>query len=341
MAWSNQGPTMKEVAARAQVAISSVSRVLNSHPDVSDSMRRRVLQVVDEMGYEPDLLASSLRKGATHTVGFLIRDVSNPLFMEVLKGVERLLRTEGYLVLLAHSEGSSEREVAYARLLRQRRIDGLIFSMSEEQSPEVGAELSKLNTPIVLLDRAADGVSNVSVVASDHRTGVRRATEHLLDLGHRRIALITSTMNLLPARERVQGLRDGFERRGLQPPEHLLRCGSFSMEYGTRSTEELFDGAEPPTAIIAGGNVIFTGVVSETHRRGLRIGRDLSVITCDDTPLAQFHTPPVTAVARDAMEMGATAARLLLAHLRDPDEPARTVTLPTELILRESTHRIS
>lgn len=331
---------MKAVAERAQVAISSVSRVLNKHPDVSDGMRRRVLQAVDELGYEPDLLASSLRKGATNTVGFLIRDVSNPLFMEILKGAERFLRTEGYLVLLAHSEGSAEREIAYARLLRQRRIDGLIFSMSEEQSPQVSAELSKLNTPIVLLDRAADGVSNVSMVVSDHRTGVRRATEHLLELGHRRIALITSTMNLLPARERVQGLREGFERRGLEPREDMLRCGSFSKEYGARSTEELLDMAEPPTAIIAGGNIIFTGVISETHRRGLCVGQDISLITCDDTPLAQFHTPPVTAVARDAMDMGTTAAKLLLAHLGDPDGSTRTVTLPTELILRESTRRV-
>lgn len=331
--------TMKQVAERAGVAVSSVSRVLNNHPDVSDEMRIRVQRAVNDLGYERDLLASSLRKGSTQTVGFVVRDVSNPLFMGILKGVERHLREHHYLVLLAHSEGSIEREVEYSRLLRRRRVDGLIFSMTDETSAETNAELSKLDVPVVLLDRSTEGLPQASAVVSDHRTGVRRATEHLLNLGHRRIALITSVLSLLPARERVHGFEDGFERRDLSTPKDLLRCGSFSADFGMRSTEELLGGPDPPTAIIAGGNLVFTGVVGALHRRGLRVGDDISLVTCDDTPLAQFHTPPITVVARDATEMGTVAGRLLLARLKDSEEEPRTETLPTELILRESTIR--
>lgn len=336
---ANRSPTIKEVATYAGVALSSVSRVLNEHPDVSERMRSRVLGAVAELGYEPDLLASSLRRGNTRTVGIVVADIVNPLFATILKGAERRLRQAGYSIVLVHSEGERGRDVEGARLLRRRRVDGLILSLTDEERPETLEELHQLDIPVVLLDRRIDDGLNFSAVLADHRTGLRRATEHLIALGHRDIRLVTGPKSTRPARERAAGLAEGFSRRGLLLPDGSVTHGPFSVEFGNRVIEELLRAGDRPSAIIAGGNLTFVGIIAALHRHGLRVGQDIALITCDDIPLAEFHSPPITVVARDTDAMGAIAADLLLERLID-GAPARTETIPTELLVRESTHPV-
>lgn len=334
-------PTIRQVASLAGVALSSVSRVLNDHPDVSAEMRGRVLDAVAELGYEPDFLASSLRRGSSRTVGFLVSDIANPLFADIFKAAERELRSDGYSVVIAQSEGEAGRDVDSARLLRGRRVDGIIVSVADETLPKTVAGLRRLDIPLVLLDREMEGLGATSAVVADHQTGVRRATKHLLNLGHRRIALIAGTATTRPARERERGFRNAFARMGLTVPEHLVRLGGFATEYGQRCTEELLGLPEPPTAILAGGNLIFVGVVGALHRRGMRPGVDLAVITCDDVPLAQFHAPPITVVSRDTAQMGTLAARLMIEQLTSAGQAGpRVEVVPTELIVRESTPHV-
>lgn len=329
-------PTIKEVASRAGVALSSVSRVLNEHPDVSATMRKRVLEAVGELGYEPDLLASGLRRGATRTVGFVVPDIVNPLFADILKGAERRLRRSGYSVLLAHSEGDERRDVESARLFRRRRVDGLILSLTDETRPETLAELCGLDVPVVLLDREVDADLGFAAVLSDHRTGIRLATEHLLDLGHRDITLVTGNELTRPSRERAAGFAEGFMQRGLTPGLRSVRYGSFSSEFGSQAVDDLLRDGRMPTAIIAGGNLIFVGIVRALRRHGVRVGRDVALISCDDTALAELHEPPVTVVFRDTHAMGSIAADLLLGLMDENGQPL-TRTAPTELLVRGST----
>jgi LacI family transcriptional regulator len=328
-------PTIKEVASRAGVALSSVSRVLNDHPDVSAGMRERVLRAVDELGYEPDLLASSLRRGSTNTVGFIVADIVNPLFATMLRGAERQLREAGYSVLLAHSEGEPDRDAETARLFRRRRVDGLLLSLTDEGRQDTLEELEGLSVPIVLLDREVGDGTGWSAVLADHRTGLRRATEHLIDLGHEDIKLVTGQERSRPARERAAGFLEGHERRGVAPAEDAVRYGNFSADFGSRVVEAMVVEDRLPTALIAGGNLIFNGVIAALHRHGVRIGRDIALITCDDIPLAEFHDPPISVVSRDIDEMGQSAAKLLLELL--DGGPARTETVPTAFVVREST----
>ena len=332
---NSRPPTIKEVAARAGVALSSVSRVLNDHPDVSPGMRDRVLRAVAEVGYEPDLLASSLRRGETKTVGFIVADIVNPLFASILRGAERRLREAGYSVLLAHSEGDPRRDVESARLFRRRRVDGLLLSMTDETREDTFSELSQLDIPVVLLDREVEGELAFSAVLADHRVGVRRATEHLLDLGHRNLFLITGQEATRPSRERAAGFLEGLERREIRPVPDAVRFGNFSADFGSRAVEELLARPERPTALIAGGNLILTGIIATLRRHHLKIGRDIALVTCDDTPLAVFHEPPISVVARDTEDMGAIAAGLLLE--RFAGEPARVENVPTDFLVREST----
>ena len=335
-----KGATMKEVAAHAGVALSSVSRVLNNHPDVSEAMKRQVHDAIAAVGYEPNLLASSLRRGSTKTVGFIASDISNPLFAEIVLGAERRLDEAGYSMVLTNSEGNPERDETMIRLLRRRRIDGLILSVADEDRPGTIAELSKLAEPVVLIDREVSGLHTASAVFTDHSGGMRAASEHLLGLGHRRIALISGARSLRPVRERLNGFEAAFEARGLQVPEDLLRFGSFSAPFGQQATAELLALDNPPTAIISGGNLLLTGVLRALQADQLSVGGDVSLISCDDVPLAELHTPPISVVDRDAVQMGEAAASLLLNLLAGGDRP-RVAEVPTQLLLRGSTQPLA
>lgn len=334
-------PSMKDVAGRARVALSSVSRVLNNHPDVSSEMRARVLAAVAELGYEPDLIASGLRRGVTKTVGFLVTDIANPLFGDITKGAERAFQEAGYSLLLMNGEGDPLRDERSIRLLSQRRVDGLILSVSDETSPQIARVLSSLEIPIVLLDRELDTVKDASAVLSDHAAGMREAVDHLLDLGHRRVALLVGPLTIRPDRDRLEGFKDAFRRRRVNLPRQLIEVGpSLSAEFGSEATDRLLrlPADEKPTAIVAGGNLVLTGVLRACREHGIRIGPDMAIVSCDDVPLAELHEPPITVIARDTVEMGRRAAEVLLRRMQGPkDGPASTVLLPASLLVRDST----
>lgn len=337
---TDSSPTIREVADDAGVALSSVSRVLNNHPDVSEDMKKRVIQAITKLGYEQNLIASSLRSGSTRTVGFVVSDISNPLFALFVQAAERRLEKAGYGMVLVNSEGNPERDDETIRLLRMRRVDGLIVSLSDEGRPETIAELKRLEGPIVLLDRVVDGL-DASVVTADHVTGTRLATDHLLDLGHRRIALISGRREIRPTRERIRGYSAAFEERGLRTPTELLRLESFATEFAERAIRDLISLSDPPTAVISGGNMLLTGVLRVVRAAGLQVGRDIDVISCDDVPLAELFSPPITVIDRDAAQIGRIAAEQLLRRLKSPDAPTTTEVVPTTLRIRESTHRIA
>lgn len=327
---------MKEVAEHAGVALSSVSRVLNGHPDVSATMREHVLDAIAAVGYEPNLLASSLRRGSTKTIGFLASDISNPLFAEIALGAERRLDEAGYTMVLTNSEGNGERDERMIQLLRRRRTDGLILSVSDERRPGTLAELARLEEPVVLVDREIRGFRNASSVASDHARGMRAAVDHLIELGHTRVALVSGSRSLRPVRERLRGFRRAFRANELEPPEDLLRIGSFRSEYGESATLELLGLGNPPTALIAGGNLLLTGVLRALKQLGLSVGTDIALISCDEVPLTELHSPPITVIDRDAVRIGELAAELLLDRLQNDAEPS-TADAPTKLIIRGST----
>lgn len=336
---SDASPTIREVAERAGAALSSVSRVLNNHPDVSEDMSQRVARAIKDLGYEQNLIAASLRSGSTRSVGFVVSDISNPLSAVFVQAAERQLEQAGYGMVLANSEGNPERDEETIRILRMRRVDGLIVSLSDEERPETIAELKRVKGPIVLLDRVVDGL-DASVVRADHVNGIRLATEHLLDLGHRRIALISGRAEIRPTRDRIRGYSSAFDERYLQVPVDLIRLETFDTEFAERAVRELISLPNPPTAIICGGNMLLTGLLRVVRGAGLQVGRDIDIISCDDVPLAELFSPPITVISRDAAQIGRLAAEHLLRRLNAPDTPAETEVVPTTILHRESTHRL-
>jgi LacI family transcriptional regulator len=325
---------MREVAEAAGVAMSSVSRVLSGHPDVSPVMRERVLATVDELGYKPNLLAQSLRRQETLSVGFVVRDISNPLMSEIVKAAETRLREAGYSMLLTNSESEPDLDAAHIHLFEQRRVDGLILSLTSETHAETNRLLEQLDAPCVVVDRDLPPAVRVSRVLYDHQAGMRAAVGHLLDLGHRRIGLVIGAP-VRPSRERRRALEIEFAERGLAKTYRIVDVGEFAAEPGERAVAGLLDSAEPPTAIIVGSNQILPGALRAIAGRRLELPRELSLVTCDDTILAELYRPSIAVVKRDNFEIGRIAAEILIGRLQGEDVP-RDIYLTTEFLARES-----
>ena len=325
--------SMREVADLADVAISSVSRVLSGHPDVSADMRERVLDAVHQLEYEPDFLAQSLRRGATLSVGYVVGDISNPLIATITSGAESVLRQAGYSMLLMNSENDPELDAAHIRFFQARRVDGMILSLASERQRETLDVLAQVDVPVIMVDRDVDAQLDASIVRNDHKAGMRAAVDHLLDLGHRRIVLITGGLDLWPVRERIAGVTEAVIARGV-PDETTSLVGSLSAEHGERSTEQVLAMDPRPTAIIAGGNQVLAGCIRSLHRHGIRIPDDISLVTCDEVDLSELHAPPIASIARDTLRLGNTAAELLLERIAG-GEP-RTVLLGTTFNPRPS-----
>jgi LacI family transcriptional regulator len=319
--------SMREVADLAEVAISSVSRVLSGHPDVSIEMRDRVLAAVAKLDYEPDFLAQSLRRGATLSVGYVVGDISNPLIATITLGAEAALRSAGYSMLLMNSENEPDLDAAHIRFFQARRVDGMILSLASDRAQSTIDSIAQVDVPVVLIDRDLPVELRASIVRNDHRSGMRSAVDHLLDLGHRRIALITGGRDIWPVRERLAGMAAAVAARGI-PDETVSLIGSLSAEHGEASTEQLLTMVPRPTAIIAGGNQVLAGCVRALVRHGTRIPQDVSLVTCDEVDLSQLHSPPIASVSRDTLQLGRVAAELLLERVAQSTGP-RTVLLPT------------
>jgi LacI family transcriptional regulator len=333
---AERGPTIKEVARLAGVAPSSVSRAMNGHADVSEVLRQRVMQAASQLGYQPDLLAQSLRRGATRTVGFIVRDISVPLFAGIVKGAEQELESRGYSILLTNSLRSPALEAKHIGVLCQRRVDGLILSLQSERAAETVNALRRVQVPVVLLDREVSGVS-ADAVLFDHASGVRDAVTALLGLGHRRVGFVLGSPLTRASRDRLRGFRSGFERAGLP-----LRCEDvrqmevYAPGFAAEATRSLLGRPSPPTALVAGDAQLGVGMLLALKGLGLRHGADVSVVVCDDVELFQAMDPPVSVVARNAEDMGVLAARLLAQRLRDHAAPRMEEVLPTEFVLRGS-----
>jgi len=323
---------------RAGVGIGSVSRVFSGQPGVSEAMRKRVLKAAESLNYAPNLLAQAMRSRATRSVGFVVSDIANPLVSSIVHGAEAVLSAAGYSILLTNSGDQPSVDAKRIRLLQQRRVDGLLLLPSAEDDPELLTALTRNSVPIVVIDRNLPAEVPARYVLSDHHAGVGSAVRNLLQLGHRRLAIVVGR-DLRPSRERIRAVSDAYATSKLKPT-FVVDRGSLSVEHGAVAMTELLNSSDPPTAIILGGNQLLEGALAVIHSRGLRLGRDLSLVGCDDIPLGRFFETPISTVMRDTDLIGQTAAHLLLESISEPHRPARTVTLPTWFESRSSCGRL-
>jgi LacI family transcriptional regulator len=329
-----------DVARRAGVSTATVSAVINEKEWVKDGLRERVQAAIEAVGYRPNFIARSLKSGRSGTIGMLVSDISNPFFASVVQAVSCLSYESDYSIVLASSDEDPEKEASYFSVLVQRMIDGLILAPSSRDR-ECAEMLSGLNIPVVLLDRAF-APARFDAVVVDNRRGVRDAIEHLTGLGHRRIGFVAGPRNVWTAEDRHQGYLDALAAAAIAYDETLVRWGNFNEDSGYAAAADMIRLGEPPTAIFASNNKMMVGVTLALRDCGLRCPDEVSIASFDDFEWAPAFSPALTVVRQPIAGIAEAVTSLLLSRIKDgSDLPPRTVTLPTELVLRGSTRRLS
>ena len=328
-------PSIRDVALRAEVALGTVSRVINGHPSVSEDTRKRVNAAIVELGYAPDIVAQSMRNHRSMTFACVMRDFTVPVLSMFVDSMQKEIDAFGFSLMVASSYHDLNRELSLLRGFQQRRIDGLVIATSSETDPALLFALNNLNFPVVLIDR--DQPDKLDSVCANHSLGVLQATLHLIDLGHRQIAFITGEPGMRPTENRLDGFLQALSERSISVNPSLIRAASFSPDVGYAETCWLLDQAQPPTAIFAGGTSLLSGVLRAIKDRGLTIPEDISVVGGADSDLAMLTTPSVSVVRWNHDHLGKAAGRFLVERLADHTLKPRKLTVDSEFVNRNST----
>ena len=326
--------TISQVAEHAGVSSTTVSHVINETRFVSSAVRLRVQRAMDELGYQPNALARSLRRGETHTLGLILPDSSNPFFAELAQNIEIAAFDLGYNVILCNAQGLPSKERLYLDVLQKKQVDGLILLSTGEDAESLSESLRR-DVPIVMLDRDLPA-ADADMVLADNRLGGVLATTHLLQLGHQRIGCISGPSHFTPSARRVSGYRDGLSEMGIAFDETLVVRGDFHPESGRAGALALLSRPDRPTAIFACNDLMAIGAVRAACELGLSVPSDLSVVGFDDIQLASYITPSLTTVVQPKAEMACTAVQLLIERMADRSLPARRQVLSLALVVRES-----
>lgn len=325
-------PTIMDVAARAGVSKSSVSRVLRGSPLVSGEARAAVLRAIEELGYRPNAAARTLVRRQSHSIGVLVSELHNPFFPMVLDGIDVVAEEHGYTSLVVRGKRRSQTEEHALGRLLELQVDGIV-AVTERLSRAVLIEAARL-TPIVTLTQTPR-IPRVDTVVSDNREGAKLAVDHLVALGHTRIAMIADDREHAGA-ERIEGYRAAMNRHRLAREVRVVNA-PLTERGGYDATRELLSDADTVTAIFAGNDVCAFGVLDAVVELGMRVPLDVSVVGYDNTPVAAFRTISLTTVEQFATEIGAEAMRSVLARVKRRDRPGRHVLVPPRLIERATT----
>ena len=327
--------TIAEIAAKAGVSIPTVSRVLNNRPDVSAKTRERVEQVIEENGFIRSRVKNALRRDSSGIVDLLVPDLSHLYSVEIVRGVEETLERTELRLALSATQKSSQLEQRWLAKVLDGATDGAILVLARGQSKDLDT-LRHHRIPFVVVDHRGDLGPDVPSVGATNWFGGRTATEYLLSLGHRRIAVIGGDADLRCSRDRIAGYRAALEDAGVEVDSTLIRPGGFVMETGYEQTCALLDLPEPHTAIFAGSDVQAMGAYSALRARGLSVPHDISIIGFDDVPLASIVTPALTTIRQPLVEMGRVATTMLLRLISEDPLDSMRVELTTTLVTRES-----
>lgn len=332
-------PTQKELAKLAGVSAGTVSNVVNGIPGVSDGARQKVLLAIRQLNYHPNLIARSLRTNRTQTLGIVVPDITVPFFPKIIRGAESAAREAGYYLMVLDSENDQGREAAMLELLRSQRSEGTLLvaagghGWTKESAASVTAQ-----APLVCLDRLPEGLAVDSVCVDDPRAAAM-AVSHLVERGHREIAVVTGPLTLRNEQARLRGYRTAMQHHGLQVRERLVwQAGFQPAEIARVCQEGMLGGRDRPTAVFATNGVTGLSMLKSLYALGLETPRDVAVVCFDELNGEEFFRPGITTVVQPAFDIGARAVQVLLRRIRGKGDatPLETVRLPATLVVRES-----
>src|SRR5262245_19164223 len=328
--------TLRDVATRAGVSPMTVSRVVNGSIGVDPETQRRVETAILELDYVPNRLARSLISHKSKTIGLIVPDVVNPFFAPVVRGAETTARKAGYRVLLCNSEGDWRLEREYVEDLVAHRVEGLLIAPASDRSRLGLLPLLKSGFPIVLLDRSLPEI-DCDLVVSDSIAGARRLVDHLIRIGHRRIAHFTESDDVSTGRDRLEGYRQALEASGISYSEELIFRTTVDRIGGYRATQQMLALDPLPTAIFTVNNMTAVGAMQALRERNLAVPRDIGLVCYDDVEHLAVLSPFLTVVDQPGETFGSLGAQLLFERISGKaGARSRRIVLQADLIVRES-----
>ena len=328
---------MRAIALRAGVSSATVSRVINGSPLVREKTAERVRQILEEVNFIPNPSATTLKYGRSKTYGLIIPDISNPFYSEFMGEFEELIIETDH-ELLVTSVKTSEKLVKSVRRMLMRQVDGAVFMASEFDTRDIDP-LFLHKVPLVTVDRRSvqAGCSDVAV---DFEAGYLQAVQHLRDLGHKRLGYVGGTDGLRTSRVRLQAFRSAVEKSGMRLHVNLLRTGDYRVTGGEQAVISLMKEKFPPTAILTANDLTAFGVIRGLHTLGLKVPKDMSVVGLDDVLLCGVMQPPLTTIRIPRRRMAEACVQALNYTKEDVDRRGKRYSVPTELVVRESTAQI-
>ncbi|MFO7741781.1 MAG: LacI family DNA-binding transcriptional regulator [Anaerolineae bacterium] len=323
---------IKDVAEKAGVSTASVSRVLSGKKNVSDEMRQRVMAAVEELDYQPNLVARSLRSKRSRTVGLIVSDIRNPFFTDVSRAVEDTVHERGYALFLCNTDEDPAKEALYLQQMQAQKVAGIIYSPTR-QSAHNFSNLD-ISAPTVVIDRAVRSAA-VDMVLIDNVDAAYRLTLHLIENGFRRIAGLFGDASVT-GRQRREGYERALQESDLRPPAGQALYIPPKIEAGRETALELLTQDQPPDAVVTTNSLLTAGALMAIRERGLPIPDAVGLVGFDDTTWGALVEPAVTIIAQPTYEIGATAAKLLLEREEQPDRSPRKVILQGKLVVRGS-----
>jgi LacI family transcriptional regulator len=331
--------TLKDLATELGLSITTVSRALAGYGDVAEATRQRVLQAAQEMGYVPDVTARRLQKGRTDTIGFVIPTFgprfSDPYFSELLAGIGNAAARHNFdLLVSTRPPDTPEEDAAYRRMSEGRLADGLLLVRTRVRDRRL-AFLAEIGFPFVAFGRS-DLEVDFPYVDEDGFRGFELAGQHLIDLGHRRLAFIAAPENLMFSKYRRAGLEAVLQHNSLSLPPELCIVSDLTQQGGFEAMNQLLDLSPPPTAVVACNDLMALGAISAAQARSLVVGRDVAVVGFDDIPLAQYSHPPLTTVRQPIYDIGRQVCDMLICLIEGEELTERHILLEPALVVRES-----
>ena len=329
--------TLSDIAQKTGFSVSTVSRVLHDKSNrykIRDETKETIRRVAQELGYTPNKIARGLRLNQTHQLGIIVADLANPFFATMVKSITKEARKSGYSIIVCDSDENTHLEQEALKTLLENRVDGLLIAA-------VGLERAHLeqfasgSTPIVLLDRLYDDMP-VDAVSVDNIKGAYAATQHLIQRGHTRIAMLQGLPGTYANTGRLNGYKQALLDAGIPVREEYIVGDDFGTLNGAVGMKQLLHLPEPPTAVFAAGDLIALGALDAVRGERRSIPRDVSLIQFDDPGFAQHLSPALSAVEQPIEQMGEKGVTLLLRRLRDPSSSPRRVLLEPRLNVRES-----
>jgi len=333
--------TIRDVAEKAGVSVATVSHVINGTRKVAPETEVRVRRVMEELGYQPNAIAQSLRKRTTYVIGILVSDITNPFFATLVRGAEDAALEAGYSVIVCNSDEDPGKEDHYIRVLWQRRVDGMLIAVTRDGTSPAIRELVQRKIPFVFVDRKANGI-DADAVLSDNFGGAYQATCHLIERGHKRIGIILGIPGATTTEERLAGYCQALKENDLPLTKELIVWGYYRVKEGQKAASQLLSLSYPPTAIFSTNNLMTLGLLQELFYRNIKIPQEIAVVTFDDLDWSNIFYPPLTVVRQDPYQMGYQSVHLLLTRLRAKTEKTTMdkyieIRVPTKLIIRQST----